>query len=98
VEEPVKPETARGLRRLLPRRKRTKRTDGGGAGERAGSLTDPGFDPVEFAEFLEADHGPLPVDPAFKERLRKQLWAMVREQAEPAPPRPPGRRPPRPDS
>ena len=94
----MKPETARGLRRLLPRRKRTKQSEGGGAGVRASSLTDPAFDPVEFAEFLEADHGLLPVDPAFKERLRKQLWAMVREQAEPEPPRPPRSRPPRSES
>jgi len=83
----VKPETARGLRRLLPRRRRTKPTDGGGAGARPSVLNDPGFDPAEFAEFLEAEEGPLPVDPAFKERLRQRLWTMVRDNAEPPPER-----------
>jgi hypothetical protein len=39
------------------------------------------FDPVEYAEFLEADDGPLAVDPTFKERLRQRLWAMVRQKA-----------------
>jgi len=93
----VKPETARGLRRLLPRRRRAKRTDAGGAGARPSSQSDPAFDPAEFAEFLEADDGPLPVDPAFKEQLRQRLWAMVRENAEPLPP-PPRRRGSRPES
>jgi hypothetical protein len=42
---------------------------------------DPDFDPVEFAEFLEADESPLAIDPAFEERLREQLWEIVRERA-----------------
>lgn len=45
------------------------------------------FDPAEFAEFLEADDAPVPVDPGFRERLRNQLWGMVRERAEAARPR-----------
>ncbi len=40
-----------------------------------------GFDPAEFAEFLEADDSPMPADAAFKERLRQQLWGMVRDNA-----------------
>jgi len=40
------------------------------------------FDPAEFADFLAADEGPLPIDPAFRERLRRELWGMVRSQAE----------------
>jgi hypothetical protein len=42
-----------------------------------------GFDPAEFAEFLEADDSPAPADPAFKERLRQRLWGMVRDNARP---------------
>jgi hypothetical protein len=136
----VKPEIARGIRRLVPRRRRDHRrpdasagtTNGGrsvgnieppgdphyGTAEAAaigGSDADParasrapssnqghrsnrwnpdpyeGFDPVEFAEFLDADDSPLPADPAFKERLRQRLWSMVRENAD-------GRWPPTPGS
>jgi hypothetical protein len=39
------------------------------------------FDPAEFAEFLEADDA-VPADPAFRERLRNELWGIVRSQAE----------------
>lgn len=84
----MKPETSRGTRKLLPRRKRGQRPErpeaGGLPGERGRTPSggvDPAFDPVEFAEFLEADEGPLPIDPAFRERLREQLWQMVRERA-----------------
>ena len=46
------------------------------------------FDPAEFAEFLEADDAsPVPVDPGFRERLRNQLWGMVREHADAVRPR-----------
>ena len=45
-----------------------------------------GFDPAEFADFLEADDSPMPADPAFKERLRQRLWGMVRENADATPP------------
>jgi hypothetical protein len=79
----VKPESTRGARKLLPRRKRGLHPDAGPeAGDRGhkGSV-DPDFDPVEFAEFLEADEGPLPIDPAFRERLREQLWTIVRDRA-----------------
>jgi hypothetical protein len=39
------------------------------------------FDPAELAEFLEADDSPMPANPAFKERLRQQLWGTLREHA-----------------
>jgi hypothetical protein len=42
-------------------------------------LTDFSID--ELREFLEADLVDVKVDPEFKERLRKQLWDMVQEQA-----------------
>jgi hypothetical protein len=45
------------------------------------------FDPAEFAEFLEADDATLPADPGFRERLRSQLWSMVREHADAVRPR-----------
>ena len=43
--------------------------------------------PEELREFLEADNLDVPVDPAFKERLRRKLWAMVRRRARPNPER-----------
>jgi hypothetical protein len=82
----VKPETTRGVRRLVPRRRRGPgRSDALGTHQapsldRGGDHAD--FDPAEFADFLAADDGPLPVDPAFRERLRHELWGMVRSQAE----------------
>ena len=121
----MKPEIARGVRRLVPRRRRARgrqdSTDGlattpagwpplpnedpfldfettaydgadlaadGDAGMRLRHSTSDAerggeaFDPAEFAEFLEADDSPLPANPAFKERLRQQLWGMVRENVE----------------
>lgn len=123
----MKPEIARGVRRLVPRRRRARgrqdSTDGlattpagwpplpsedpfldfestaydgadlaadGDAGMRLRRSTPASdaergaetFDPAEFAEFLEADDSPLPANPAFKERLRQQLWGMVRDNVE----------------
>lgn len=102
----MKPETARGVRRLVPRRRRAsaRRPE-----SLAGSV-EPGtadsrwtaefgdFDPAEFAEFLDADDSPVPVDPVFRERLRQQLWGLVRERStsEPNTPRTPVRDPKRP--
>ena len=92
----MKPETTRGARRLLPRRKRTHRIESAAAlRASSGGSPDADFDPVEFAEFLEADDGPMPIDPAFQERLRQELWEMVRERAGREPP---GRRDPSRDS
>jgi len=34
----------------------------------------------ELREFLAADSVEVPVDPEFKERLRRKLWALVQEQ------------------
>ena len=84
----MKPETTRGARRLVPRRRRGRgRPDAialhGDASLDARSPGDHGdFDPAEFAEFLAADEGPIEPDPAFRERLRQELWGMVRSQAE----------------
>lgn len=84
----MKPETTRGARRLVPRRRRGRdRAEALGLnGEptadarSAGEHTD--FDPAEFAEFLEADDETMPADPTFRERLRNELWRLVRSQAE----------------
>jgi len=35
------------------------------------------IDEDELAEFLAADHDPVAADPAFREQLREQLWALV---------------------
>jgi len=42
-------------------------------------LTDFSID--ELREFLEADLVNVKVDPEFKERLRRQLWDLVQENA-----------------
>ena len=44
----------------------------------AGACDETGFDLDELHEFLAADRVEVPVDPAFKERLRRKLWSMVR--------------------
>lgn len=55
---------------------------------RNGSLRDVTFDATleaadvteaELADFLAADDEPVEANPVFKERLRKQLWAMIQE-------------------
>ena len=43
------------------------------------------FTMEELREFLEADNLDVPVDPAFKERLRRTLWDMLRRRARPKP-------------
>ena len=35
----------------------------------------------ELREFLQGDLLDVPVDPRFKERLKRQLWKLVQEQA-----------------
>ena len=34
----------------------------------------------ELREFLQGDSSDVPVDPAFKERLRQKLWDLLQEQ------------------
>lgn len=40
----------------------------------------------ELREFLQADLLDVPVDPRFKERLKRRLWELVQAQAGPAKP------------
>ena len=42
-------------------------------------LTD--FSVEELREFLQADLLDVPMDPRFKERLKRKLWELVQEQA-----------------
>lgn len=35
----------------------------------------------ELREFLQADLLDVPLDPRFKERLKRKLWELVQEQA-----------------
>jgi hypothetical protein len=44
------------------------------------SMDDAGMDfsVEELREFLEADRHPVHADPAFKERLRRRLWELLR--------------------
>jgi hypothetical protein len=37
------------------------------------------FSTEELKEFLEADRLPAQADPAFRERLRRELWQLVQE-------------------
>ncbi len=34
----------------------------------------------ELREFLQADHLDVPVDPRFKERLKRRLWELLQDQ------------------
>jgi hypothetical protein len=43
-------------------------------------LTD--FSVEELREFLQADLLDVPVDPRFRERLKRKLWELVQEQAQ----------------
>ena len=44
----------------------------------SGACDDPEFDFDELREFLAADRVEVPVDPLFKQRLRRKLWSMIR--------------------
>lgn len=44
-----------------------------------GDEVTPEIDEYELHEFLAADHDPAPADPAFREALRDQLWALVQD-------------------
>lgn len=39
------------------------------------------FSVEDLREFLQADLLDVPVDPRFKERLKRRLWELVQEQA-----------------
>ncbi|MEN8181810.1 MAG: hypothetical protein ABFS46_04675 [Myxococcota bacterium] len=62
------------LRRLFPPRRKPGRRQHGSDGplEVASEFTT-----EELEEFVQADTLPVQADPAFKERLREELWEVV---------------------
>lgn len=67
---------ARIRERLQQRRSPTARK----AAQRERKVTDEiaaEFTTEELTEFLEGDLSPVRADPAFKERLREELWELV---------------------
>jgi hypothetical protein len=75
---------ARGLRRLLLPRRAWTGDPSARARMGTGLEAEEVFDPAEFAEFLRADDAPIPIDPEFKQRLRRQLWSLVSDRPESA--------------
>ncbi len=45
----------------------------------AGSAAEDEVSDQELLDFLAADNDPVEANPAFKRKLREQLWAMIRE-------------------
>ena len=73
------------MKRVEPRRKRRGATTASerDAAERNQVMADDVVSELtieELREFLQADALDVPVDPAFKERLRRKLWELVQEQ------------------
>jgi hypothetical protein len=70
------------VKRFVPRGAR-RQPASGRAVERDQTMTDEAmadFTIEELREFLQGDSLDVPVDPAFKERLRQRLWELVQEQ------------------
>ena len=70
------------MKRVEPREPRRRMTSKQRA-ERNQVMTDEAmadFTIEELREFLQADSLEVPVDPAFKERLRRKLWDLLQEQ------------------
>jgi hypothetical protein len=72
-----------GVRRRTKRRVVERDTESGQDREALKMMEDilSNFSIDELREFLEADLVDVKVDPEFKERLRKQLWDLVQENA-----------------
>jgi hypothetical protein len=72
-----------GVRRRTKRRVVERDTESGQDREALKMMEDilSDFSIDELREFLEADLVDVKVDPEFKERLRKQLWDLVQENA-----------------
>ena len=70
------------MKRVEPRKPR-RRTTSKQTAERNQGMTEEAmadFTIEELREFLAADSLEVPIDPAFKERLRRKLWDLVQEQ------------------
>jgi 2-hydroxy-3-keto-5-methylthiopentenyl-1-phosphate phosphatase len=73
-----------GVRRRRKRRVEREVQSGSGQDREALKMMEDilsDFSIDELREFLEADLVDVKVDPEFKERLRKQLWDLVQENA-----------------
>ncbi|HXK21112.1 MAG TPA: hypothetical protein VMS55_00400 [Myxococcota bacterium] len=72
------------MKRVEPRKPRRRTTSKQKQrAERYQVMTDEAmadFTIEELREFLQADSLEVPVDPAFKERLRRKLWDLLQEQ------------------
>jgi hypothetical protein len=79
---------AGGSQGVAERAEQTEQTEPTGQEEKAGRGTlvideiAAEFSTEELLEFLEADQRPVEADPEFRERLREELWALVRKQVE----------------
>ena len=56
-----------------------------GPGAGGAAVLEDGFNESELLDFMAADVDPVPADPAFRDRLREQLWSMVVEERVAAP-------------
>ena len=68
------------------RSQKARRRDGidGADAEQDEAMTDEGltdFTAEELREFLNGDLLGVPLDPGFRERLKRRLWELVQEQA-----------------
>ena len=69
------------MKRGRPRE--TRRVGGAAGAERDQTMTEDAmmdFSIEELREFLQADLLDVPVDPRFKERLKRRLWELVERQ------------------
>jgi hypothetical protein len=72
------------VKRLGSRKGRRRDGIGGADAEQELTMTDEvltDFTVEELREFLDGDLLEVPVDPGFKERLKRRLWELVQEQA-----------------
>ncbi|MCZ6822317.1 MAG: hypothetical protein O7F10_05140 [Deltaproteobacteria bacterium] len=72
------------MNRLGPRKLRQQVGKHGADAERDQAMTDDvmtEFTVEELREFLQGDILDVQVDPAFKERLKRRLWELVKEEA-----------------
>ncbi len=51
-----------------------------GIGTGGDAVLDDAFPDSELLDFMAADVDPVPADPAFRDRLREQLWSMIVEE------------------
>lgn len=77
----VRNEPRRGRRRERPATDKVDRADQAETETRVIEEVAAEFSTEELLEFLEADQAPVEASPGFRERLREELWELVRRQA-----------------